>query len=73
MLLVNMVILNDATMDINLSLVNGNLIFVTKNRCDFFKRKTLCVWEEDPDNNSSDGTRYDEAEIELPADVSGCL
>jgi len=72
MLLIDMVILNDASMDVNLSLVDSNLIFITKNRCDFFKRKAFCVREEDPDNDSSDGTGNDEAEIELPADFSVC-
>lgn len=67
---VDVVILDDTTVDINLPLIHSNLVFITEKSSYFFKRKALGIGKEEPHAQSSERPRNNETEIEFPADFS---
>lgn len=58
------IIIGVAEMDV--ALVNGNLVRISKDGRHFFKRSSLGIWKGEPHDDATDGSRDDEAEVELP-------
>lgn len=49
--------------DFNISLIDGNLIFVTEDCGNFFQWQALGVWEVEPHDETTDNSWDDEAEV----------
>ncbi len=59
--------------DLNLSLVNGDLVCVAKDRSNFFQRQEPSVRESEEHNEAANESEEDEEQIELPTHSPGMV
>ena len=56
--------------DVDVALVDGDLVGIAEDGCDFLERHALGIGEEEPHDDSADRPGDDEAEVEFPANGS---
>jgi hypothetical protein len=56
--------------DLDITLIDGNLVSVAKDSCNFFQREAFGIREEEEHDESTNGSRDNETQVEFPPDFT---